>query len=203
MPVVIVVGSQWGDEGKGKVVDYLTTQAKLVVRFQGGNNAGHTVIVKGEKTALKLIPSGILRPRTRCLLAAGVVLDADVFQQELDALEKAGVDVSPKRLGVAGEVSLILPYHKAIDAAFEELRGEARIGTTGKGIGPAYEDSVSRQGIRVGDLFEKERLRGLVERNVGLKNKYLKYVLDSSEQFVEEEIYQYLLGVADISITPP
>src|SRR5262245_25066867 len=115
MPVVIVVGVQWGDEGKGKVVDYLTERAKLVVRFQGGNNAGHTVIVDGQKTALRLIPSGILRSGTRCLLGSGVVVDPRALLDEIDALERMNVHVKADRLGIAPEVHLILPYHKAID----------------------------------------------------------------------------------------
>jgi adenylosuccinate synthase len=199
MPVVIVVGVQWGDEGKGKIVDYLTEPANLVVRFQGGNNAGHTVIVEGQKTALKLIPSGILRPSARCLLAAGVVLDPHALLEEMKSLEEIDINVTPDRFGIAGEVTLILPYHKAIDGERENLREGGSIGTIGttrKGIGPAYEDSVSRDAIRMADLFDEKHLRVLVERNVAKKNKYIKSVLDCDVQFSAEEIFEDLQGVA-------
>lgn len=195
MPVAVVVGVQWGDEGKGKVVDYLTERAHLVVRFQGGNNAGHTVIVDGKKTALRIIPSGILRESSRCLLASGVVLDPEVLLQELRSLDETGIKVTPERLGIAGEIALILPYHRAIDKERETERevSNSQIGTTGKGIGPAYEDSVSRNGIRVADLADPVRLKELVERNVAAKNKYLKGVLDSETQFDAEEVYAELM----------
>lgn len=197
MPVVIVVGVQWGDEGKGKVVDYLTERARLVVRFQGGNNAGHTVIVDGQKTALRLIPSGILRPGTRCLLGAGVVVDPSALLEEFDSLRAVGIELTPERLGVAGEVTLILPYHRAIDQERERMLNDARIGTTGKGIGPSYEDSVSRFAIRLSDLVDRDSLKGLVERNVKLKNAYLRHVLGSKLQFTAEEIYGELERVAE------
>jgi adenylosuccinate synthase len=198
MPVAIVVGAQWGDEGKGKVVDYLTEHAQLVVRFQGGNNAGHTVIVDGKKTALSIIPSGILHPETRCLLASGVVLDPEILLKELGTLKENGITVTPERLGISGEIPLILPYHPAIDQEREKQREESKtqIGTTGKGIGPAYEDSVSRNAIRVADLAEPERLKILVERNVLAKNKYLHGVLDSSLSFKAEEIFERLIYFA-------
>jgi adenylosuccinate synthase len=196
MPLVIVVGVQWGDEGKGKVVDFLAEKAKLVVRYQGGNNAGHTVIVDGKKTALRLVPSGILRPGTRCLLGSGVVVDPDVLRSELDELRTSGIEVTPQRLGIAGEVALILPYHKAIDAERERGLGDGKIGTTGKGVGPAYEDAVSRYAIRVADLFDNERLRTLVQRNVEHKNKYLRAVLGSTTQFDAEQMFADLQVVA-------
>lgn len=198
MPVVIIVGAQWGDEGKGKVVDYLTEHADIVVRFQGGNNAGHTVIVDGKKTALSIIPSGILHQSSRCLLASGVVLDPEILLKEMASLEANGIIVSPDRLGISGEIALIMPYHPAIDKAREKLReaSNTQIGTTGKGIGPSYEDSVSRVGIRVADLADPKRLKGLIERNVENKNKYLKSVLDSSLSFNAEEIYEQYLEYA-------
>lgn len=188
MPVVIVVGVQWGDEGKGKVVDYLTEQADLVVRFQGGNNAGHTVVVEGKKTALKLIPSGILREKTRCLLASGVVLNPWSLIEEIDKLQEVGINVTPQRLGISGEVQLILPYHMAVDQARENSRADEKIGTTGKGIGPAYEDFVSRAGIRFSDLTDLEHLSGLVKKNAEAKNKYLKNVLGFEGQFEPEQL---------------
>lgn len=196
MPVVIVIGVQWGDEGKGKVVDYLTEQAGLVVRFQGGNNAGHTVIVDGKKTALRLIPSGILRAGTRCLLAAGVVVDPSSLLEEMATLEAVGISVGPERLGVAAEVNLILPYHRAIDQERERMLAGGKIGTTGRGIGPAYEDSVSRLGLRLVDLFDAERLTSVVRRNVRLKNDYLRAVLASEIQFDAEEVLRELHEVA-------
>ena len=196
MSVAIIVGLQWGDEGKGKVVDYLTSDAHLVVRFQGGNNAGHTVVVDGEKTALHLIPSGILQSNSRCLLAAGVVLDPFCFLEELDKLKAAGIDVSPDRLGIANATPLILPYHKALDGQLEGRLGESKIGTTQRGIGPAYEDSVSRLGIRVCDLFDKERLKTLIERNLSLKNAILKSVLGSDIQFEAQKMLSDLEEVA-------
>lgn len=192
MPFVIVIGVQWGDEGKGKVVDYLTERANLVVRFQGGNNAGHTVIIEGQKTALKLIPSGIMRPSTRCLLASGVVLDPQAILSEIESLRSVGIKVTPERLGIAGEVTLILPYHKAVDAERERNLAGAKIGTTGKGIGPAYEDSVSRYAIRLADLFDSAHLKGLLDRNVKEKNAYLKEVLGSPLQFDSKSLFDEL-----------
>lgn len=197
MPVVIVVGVQWGDEGKGKVVDYLTEKAKLVVRFQGGNNAGHTVIVEGKKTALRSIPSGILRPDCRCLLAAGVVLDPEAILSEIADLEVSGVDVSPARLGIAPEISLILPYSRAVDRERERVLADNKIGTTGKGIGPTYEDTVSRSAIKVGDLFSDAVLKTKLEFNVRSKNNYLRSVLGAEEQFDLEEMFQQCKRYAD------
>jgi len=197
MPVATVVGVQWGDEGKGKVVDYLTSAADVVVRFQGGNNAGHTLVIDGKKTALRLIPSGIMRPNTRCLIASGVVLDPDAFLGELEELKQAGLDVSPSRLGVAGEVQLILPYHKALDKERETKLAENKIGTTGKGIGPAYEDAVSRCGVRACDLKHPYRLRDLIHANVEIKNKILKHVFDSEIQFDAECVLADLERIAD------
>ena len=197
MPVVIVVGVQWGDEGKGKVVDYLTERAGLVVRFQGGNNAGHTVIVDGKKHALRLIPSGILRPATRCLLGAGVVVDPIALLEEIDALEKFGVSVSAQRFGIAAEVNLILPYHKAIDLERERQLADAKIGTTGRGIGPAYEDSVSRYGVKLADLYDPENLKAKLERNVKAKNTYLSSVLNSEQQFSASQLLAELSAVSE------
>lgn len=196
MPVVIVVGVQWGDEGKGKIVDFLTARADLVVRFQGGNNAGHTVVVAGKKTALKLIPSGILRSGTRCLLAPGVVLSPSSLIEEINSLSEAGIDVNPQRLGISGEVQLILPYHVAIDVGRETLLADSKIGTTGRGIGPAYEDAVARMGIRMIDLNYPEKLRGLVERNVLVKNKILKGVLGSTVQFDAKQMFEELITLS-------
>ncbi|RCU51513.1 adenylosuccinate synthase [Corallincola holothuriorum] len=152
---VVVLGTQWGDEGKGKVVDLLTDQASYVVRYQGGHNAGHTLVIDGEKTVLHLIPSGILRDNVKCLIGNGVVLAPDALFKELKMLEERGIPAR-ERLFISEACPLILPYHVALDVAREKARGKKAIGTTGRGIGPAYEDKVSRRGLRVGDLFNAE-----------------------------------------------
>jgi len=163
----VIVGAQWGDEGKGKIVDVLAERVDIVARYQGGANAGHTVHVGEEAFVLHQIPSGILHPRRRCLLGNGVVLDPFQFFEELDALTARGIDAEP-RVGISGRAHLLLPYHKALDRAAELSRGASRIGTTGRGIGPAYEDKVARQGIRVAELRDAERaeraLRAAAER---------------------------------------
>ncbi|MGR9035952.1 MAG: adenylosuccinate synthase [Gammaproteobacteria bacterium] len=149
---VVVIGTQWGDEGKGKLVDLLTEQAQAVVRFQGGHNAGHTLVIRGEKTVLHLIPSGILRENVQCLIGNGVVLSLNALVDEIAVLEKVGIQVK-NRLLISEACSLILPVHVAIDKAREQARGEKAIGTTGRGIGPAYEDKAGRRGLRAGDLL--------------------------------------------------
>ena len=149
---VVVIGTQWGDEGKGKVVDLLTEQVAAVVRFQGGHNAGHTLVIDGVKTVLHLIPSGILRPDVRCFIGNGVVLEAASLLAEVAGLEARGVPVR-ERLRISPACPLILPYHVKLDLAREEARGEQKIGTTGRGIGPAYEDKAARRGVRLGDLY--------------------------------------------------
>ena len=173
---VVVIGTQWGDEGKGKLVDLLTEQATAVVRFQGGHNAGHTLVINGEKTILHLIPSGILHEGVECLIGNGVVLCPEALLKEIDILEKSGVPVR-QRLKISEACALILPVHIAIDQAREKARGSKAIGTTGRGIGPAYEDKVARRGLRAGDLFNTEefarRLKELVDyHNFMLVNYY-------------------------------
>ncbi len=153
---VVVLGTQWGDEGKGKIVDLLTDQAAAVARFQGGHNAGHTLVIEGKKTVLHLIPSGILRENVVCMIGNGVVLSPDALLKEIKGLEEAGVPVR-ERLRLSPACPLILSYHVALDQARELARGTAKIGTTGRGIGPAYEDKVARRGLRLGDLLEPER----------------------------------------------
>jgi len=153
---VVILGSQWGDEGKGKVVDLLTDKASAVVRFQGGHNAGHTLVIDGKKTALHLIPSGILREHVTCLIGNGVVLAPDALLKEIAMLEERGIEVR-ERLILSGACPLILPYHVALDQARELKRGNAKIGTTGRGIGPAYEDKVARRGLRLSDLADLEQ----------------------------------------------
>jgi adenylosuccinate synthase len=182
---VVVIGTQWGDEGKGKVVDWLTEQAQGVVRFQGGHNAGHTLVIGGKKQVLRLIPSGILRPGVTCWIGSGVVLSPDALLQEIDELERAGVAVRD-RLRISGTCPLILPYHVALDRARETKRGDAKIGTTGRGIGPAYEDKVGRRAVRVRDLFAPEQLRAKVREvldfhNFALVNYYGAQALDPDQ----------------------
>ena len=162
---VVVLGTQWGDEGKGKIVDLLTEKAAAVVRFQGGHNAGHTLVIDGEKTALHLIPSGILRESVTCIIGNGVVVAPDALLREIRALEARGVPVM-QRLHVSHASPVILPYHVALDQAREAKRGDEKIGTTGRGIGPAYEDKVARRGLRMGDLYQPEfpeRLKEIME----------------------------------------
>jgi adenylosuccinate synthase len=173
---VVVIGTQWGDEGKGKLVDLLTEQAAAVVRFQGGHNAGHTLVINGEKTILHLIPSGVLHDGVQCLIGNGVVLCPEALLNEIDILEKSGVPVRT-RLKISEACALILPVHVAIDQAREKARGSKAIGTTGRGIGPAYEDKVARRGLRAGDLNNSEefakRLKDLVDyHNFMLVNYY-------------------------------
>ncbi len=174
---VVVVGTQWGDEGKGKVVDLLTERAQAVVRFQGGHNAGHTLVIGGEKTVLHLIPSGILRDGVRCLIGNGVVVAPDALVEEIEMLEGRGIPVA-ERLRISASAPLILPVHVALDQARERARGNDAIGTTGRGIGPAYEDKVSRRGLRVGELLDAatfaERLRGLLEYHNFALEHYFK-----------------------------
>jgi adenylosuccinate synthase len=153
---VVVIGTQWGDEGKGKIVDWLTDHVSAVVRFQGGHNAGHTLVIKGRKTILRLIPSGILHPAVKCFIGNGVVVSPEALLQELDELQKAGIDAH-RQLRISEACPLILPHHVAIDQARERAKGEAKIGTTGRGIGPAYEDKVARRAIRLQDLYTRER----------------------------------------------
>ena len=169
MSNVVIVGAQWGDEGKGKVVDRYGERAGWVVRFQGGNNAGHTLVVNGEQTVLHLVPSGILHPETRCAIGNGVVIDPAVLLEELDSLTARGLNIDG-RLMISAGAHLILPYHKRLDLARERFRGVDKIGTTGRGIGPAYEDKIARRGVRVADLYDTERLSGLVENRLAELN---------------------------------
>jgi adenylosuccinate synthase len=167
---LVAVGAQWGDEGKGKIVDWLAPRAQLVVRFHGGNNAGHTLVVEGEQTILHVVPAGILNPGTVNLIGPGVVVDPTVLLAELAELERKGVLRDPARVRLSGRAHLILPWHTALDRAREEAARERAIGTTGRGIGPAYEDKVARRGIRVADLLRPEDLRQALRRAAEQKN---------------------------------
>ena len=186
MPNVVCIGAQWGDEGKGKIVDHLSPRADLVVRFQGGANAGHTLVVDGETTILHLIPSGILHEQTLNLIGPGVVVDPEVLLKEIAGLAARGVEITPKRLRVSDRAHVILPIHTALDQAREQARGQGALGTTGRGIGPAYEDRVARRGIRIQDLLEPDSLRDrlrttLTERNFLLEKLYSAAPIDLEE----------------------
>ncbi len=188
---VVVIGTQWGDEGKGKIVDLLTDRAYGVVRFQGGHNAGHTLVINGKKTVLHLIPSGILREGVVCIIGNGVVLSLDALFEEIDALTARGVPVV-ERLRISDSCPLILGYHVAIDRARERARGSAAIGTTGRGIGPAYEDKVSRRGLRVADLFDRknfeEKLRTVMDYHNFILQHYFKIDTISFEKTLAESL---------------
>jgi adenylosuccinate synthase len=192
---VVVIGTQWGDEGKGKVVDWLTDHSQGVVRFQGGHNAGHTLVIGGQKTALQLIPSGIMRAGVACYIGNGVVLSVPDLLREIDKLQASGVEVA-SRLKVSEACPVILPYHTALDAARESARGAAKIGTTGKGIGPAYEDKVARRAIRVADLLNEKRLAEKLRENLDYHN----YVLVN---YLKADAVDYQKTFDDAMVTVP
>ncbi len=192
MSNVVVVGTQWGDEGKGKVVDLLTSRADMVVRFQGGNNAGHTLVVNGKETICHLIPSGILHEGKKCLIGNGVVVDPEVLLEEINTLIEKGIHISPQRLSLSEKAHLIMPYHKAIDLAREEAKGKHKLGTTGRGIGPCYEDKAGRTGIRAIDLIESETLEEKIRSNLKEKNFFLTQFLDAEPLEVRPIVDQYL-----------
>ncbi|XXQ68878.1 adenylosuccinate synthase [Neisseriaceae bacterium B1] len=173
---VVVIGAQWGDEGKGKIVDWLAEQTTGVVRFQGGHNAGHTLVVNGKKTILRLIPSGILHESLDCYIGSGVVVSPEALLSEIDELNAAGVKNVAQRLKIAATAPLILPYHVALDQAREKSRGAGKIGTTGRGIGPAYEDKVARRSVRVGDLADLDLVAEKVRANLELYNVQLVHL---------------------------
>src|SRR5437870_3761495 len=177
MPAAVVTGTQWGDEGKGKIVDLLAADADVVVRFHGGNNAGHTLVVDGQKTVLNLVPAGVLHPGRICVMGPGMVIDPEVLVGEIDALRRRGYLGDDRWLRISEQAHLIMPYHRAIDRARERLRGPGNIGTTGRGIGPAYEDKMARTGIRVGELFDEPGFRDALERNLRENDGYLQALL--------------------------
>ena len=186
---IVVIGTQWGDEGKGKIVDWLAESAHGVVRFQGGHNAGHTLWVNGKKTILRLIPSGIMHPSVTCYIGNGVVLSPEALLKEIVELETAGLDVR-SRLKISEACPLILPYHVALDQAREARRGDATIGTTGRGIGPAYEDKVARRALRVQDLFDPVGFRAKVEEVLDLHNFVLTQYLGAKAVAIDEVVDQ-------------
>ncbi len=195
MAGIVVVGAQWGDEGKGKVVDVFSSQADFVVRYQGGANAGHTLVVNGQKTILHLIPSGILHSKATCVIASGVVIDIEMILKEIKALKANGYIQREGQLLISDQATIILPYHKALDAAREESLGNEKIGTTGKGIGPAYEDRASRKAILFQDIFDLKTLKKKIEKALSEKNFLLeKY---GKQTFVADEIYDLAAKCAE------
>ncbi|PMP97614.1 MAG: adenylosuccinate synthase, partial [Thermodesulfobacterium geofontis] len=188
MSTLVVVGTQWGDEGKGKIIDVLTEKADYVVRFQGGNNAGHTIVINNKKYIFHLIPSGIFWPQTICVIGNGVVVDPEVLIQEIERLKKEGLKVDSKKLLISEKAHVIMPYHKALDLAREKKAKKDKIGTTCRGIGPCYEDKVARKGFRLIDLtypeLFKEKLKAILEE----KNFILKYF--NAETIKFEDIYE-------------
>ena len=194
MKTVAIVGSQWGDEGKGKVIDYLATQANVVVRGQGGNNAGHTLVVDGKKYALHLIPSGVLNPETINVIGNGIVFDPKGFLEELAKLNADNIDT--KNIKISDRAHVIFPYHKELDALAEEARGDNKIGTTKKGIGPCYMDKTERSGIRICDLMDKDIFAKKLKAQIDAKNKIVKNIY-GAEEFDFDAIYNEYLGYAE------
>ncbi len=188
MTNIAVLGAQWGDEGKGKVVDLYSERAELIVRYQGGNNAGHTLVVDGKKTVLHLIPSGVLHENKTCIIASGVVLDPEVFMHEVDQLTAKGLIAESRgtRLFVSERTQIIMPYHKILDKMREEHAGKAKIGTTGRGIGPCYEDKVARRGVMAGDLLDSALMRTKIEASLVEKNALLNSLYKQKELNVDE-----------------
>ena len=181
---IAVLGAQWGDEGKGKIVDLLTPNFSIVARYQGGHNAGHTVYANGRKFVLRLLPSGILHPGITCVIGNGVVIDPAALFAEIDELAAAGIDIGD-RLLVSDKAHLILPYHRELDLLSEARRGEQKIGTTSRGIGPAYEDKIARRGVRVGDLANTDALRTAIRHNVDARNRIIGDSVMHAEQVLE------------------
>ena len=191
MSVTVILGTQWGDEGKGKIVDLLSDSYDIVARYQGGANAGHTVVINGKKFILHLIPSGILHPNTICVIGNGTVIDPDALINEINTLEQEGIEVK-NRLLISHKAHLIMPYHKLIDTLSESSRSQKAIGTTGRGIGPAYIDKFTRVGIRIVDLLNKEDFAAKLRFNLSEKNNILKTLYHSDELNIDEIIDKYL-----------
>jgi len=197
MANVVVVGTQWGDEGKGKVVDILTRYADFIVRFQGGNNAGHTLVVDGKKFIFHIVPSGILYENKKCLIGNGVIIDPGVLLEEMRELKESGLEVTPARLMISENAHLIMPYHNSIDLGLESLKsGSKKIGTTGRGIGPCYGDKIARKGIKMGELLDEDLFREKLKENIEEKNFYLTQRL-GCEAVSLDEIYALFQGYAE------
>ena len=190
MSNIVIVGTQWGDEGKGKIVDLLAEHADVVVRFQGGNNAGHTMVVNGEQFISHLVPSGILQGKT-CVIGNGMVVDPKVLLEEIDYLQEKGIDAGPDKLKISNRAHVIMPYHKQIDIARETKKGDQKIGTTGRGIGPAYEDKAARRGIRFSEMLDDETFAEAVKSNLNEKNFYLEKFLSDRTLNPDNVIEEY------------
>src|SRR5213079_2378415 len=171
--IIVIIGAQWGDEGKGKVVDLLSDRFDIVARYQGGHNAGHSVYVGEKAFVLRLLPSGIIHPGKTCVLGNGMVIDPKAFFEEVDQMSEQGIEITPERLKVSSRAHLIMPYHRALDHTSEERLGNEKIGTTLRGIGPAYEDKAGRRGIRLADALSPEVLRMRIERNLEEANRII------------------------------
>jgi len=191
MPVTTLVGAQWGDEGKGKIVDLLSEDLDIVARYQGGANAGHTVVIGGEKTILHLIPSGILQEDTACVIGNGVVIDPVALMDEITLLKNKGIDIEG-RLLISHRAHLIMPYHKLLDRAKESRDADQKIGTTGRGIGPAYVDKANRMGVRIVDLLHRDQLAAKLRRNIEEKNRILSEIYHQEELDVDQIISEYV-----------
>lgn len=198
MSSVVLIGSQWGDEGKGKITDYLAEHADVVARFQGGNNAGHTVIVGDIEYKLHLIPSGVIYPGTKCIIGNGVVVDPQVLLDEMNYLKEKGVEVTPDNLKISSHTHIIMPYHKILDGLEEEARGDSKIGTTKRGIGPCYVDKIARIGIRFCDLVDIETFKAKLLENVTLKNRTLHKLYDQTNLLDYDEIYSQFMGYREL-----
>ena len=190
MSTVVITGTQWGDEGKGKIVDYLASQADTVVRYQGGSNAGHTVVVNGEEFKLRLLPSGIVHEGTECIIANGVVLDPQVLFEEMDSMSKRGIDIS--RIKVSNRAHVVMPYHRVMDGLFEARLADKKIGTTKRGIGPCYADKMDRIGIRVCDLLDADTFREKLKTNLEFKNEIITKIYNESPLNYDEILAEYL-----------
>ncbi len=206
MSNIVIVGTQWGDEGKGKIVDLLAEYADVVVRFQGGNNAGHTMVVNGEQFISHLVPSGILQGKT-CVIGNGMVVDPNVLLEEIDYLQAKGIDVGPDKLKISERAHVIMPYHKQIDLAREKKKGDKKIGTTGRGIGPSYEDKAARRGIRFSELRDAQDFQEAVVSNLIEKNFYLEHFLSDETVSPDAVIAEYMKYIerlkpylADVSV---
>ena len=193
--IIVIIGAQWGDEGKGKVVDLLADRFDIVARYQGGHNAGHSVYVGDKAFVLRLLPSGIIHEGKTCVLGNGMVIDPKAFFEEVDQMEAQGISVSPERLKVSSRAHLIMPYHRALDHTSEERLGNEKIGTTLRGIGPAYEDKAGRRGIRVSDALVPELLKSRIERNLAEANRVI--VLYGREPLRSDEIYEEISALAE------
>ena len=198
MPSLVIVGAQWGDEGKGKIVDLLTGEVDWVARYQGGHNAGHTVVIGEEEFVLHLIPSGVLRDGVGCMIGNGVVIDPAALVQEMDALAERGIGFE-RNFHISDRAHMILPYHRAVEREAEKLKGTRKIGTTGRGIGPAYSDKIARVGIRIGTLLDPELFRRVLATNVESMNYFLErlYGVPESERFDVDAIYNEYMGYAE------